>query len=198
MPECRYCGETFDDEDAHEAHLEGTHADELGPIDRRRLSVDDDDGGISLRLAALGVVILLAGVVVVYATLMGSDGAGRVIEPRDTGAVHYHGTINVTIDNQSVGFSQQRFQYESTGVDAFHFEDGDGSQWHVHARSVTLQWAMATVGLEVNEGTVTVDGTTYGDDPGETSIVEVDGAEVEPSTYILQEGDHIRIVVASD
>lgn len=195
MPECRYCGETFNNDDAHRSHLKTAHADELGPIDQRRLSVDEDDDGVSLRLVALGVIILLAGVVVVYATLMGSDGAGRVIEPRDTGAVHYHGTINVTVENQSVDFGQPRFQYESTGVDAFHFEDGDGSEWHVHARSVTLQWAMATVGLEVSEETVTADGTTYGDDPDETAIVEVDGESVEPSTYILQEGDHIRIVV---
>ncbi|SDZ89012.1 hypothetical protein SAMN04488065_1033 [Haloplanus vescus] len=194
MRECRYCGETFDDEGAHDDHLKAEHADELGPIDRRRLSVDDDEGRVSLRMVALGVVVLLAGVVVVYATLMGSEGASRPIEPTDVGAVHYHGTINVTIGNQSVDFSQQRFQYESTNVDAFHFEGGDGSEWHVHARSVTLQWAMATIGLEVTDETVTADGETYGDDPDETAIVEVNGSPVEPSTYILQEGDHIRIV----
>ena len=196
MPECRYCGETFEDEDAHLAHLEATHADELSPIDRRRLGVDDDDdGGISLRMVALGVVILLAAGVVGYATLMGSDGANRAIEPRDVGSVHYHGTIEVVVENQTVDFSRQAFQYQSTGVDAFHFESGDGSQWHVHAKGVTLQWAMASLGFEVTEETVTVGEETYGDDPDETAMVEVDGPSVEPSTYILQEGDRIRIVV---
>jgi len=197
MPECRYCGETFEDEDARMAHLEAAHADELGRIDRRRLGIDDEDGGISLRLAAVVALVLVAGVVVVYATLMGSEGASRAIEPSDRGSVHYHGTIEVHIGNQTVDFSQPRFQYESTGVTAFRFENGNGSQWHVHARSVTLQWAMASVGLEVRAETVTVDGETYGDDPGETAIVEVNGESVVPSTYILQEGDHIRIVVDS-
>lgn len=42
MPDCEYCGATFDDEAAYRDHLDDAHADELGRIDGRR--VEDHEG----------------------------------------------------------------------------------------------------------------------------------------------------------
>jgi hypothetical protein len=80
MPECDYCGESFDDEDAYLDHLGSAHEGELGRIDRRRVadhqSGSDGEGG-SLGPTILVGLLLLAGVLVVYVTFfMGGGGGG--------------------------------------------------------------------------------------------------------------------------
>ena len=191
--ECGHCGRQFDDEETYLRHLESEHADELGPIEQRRVATLGDDGdgpGAAVYVGVLGVFAI--GGLLAYLLFFSGGGAGSGQDgPYDVGSVHYHGTIDVTIDGQELDFSRQRFQYEA---DPFHFEDGDGEQWHVHARGVTLSYAMGTLGIEVTENTVTYEGTTYGDDPDETAVVEVNGESVTPDEYVLEEGDHIRIV----
>lgn len=61
MVECEYCGATFDDEDAHLEHLGVEHADELGPIDQRRVEAldDGDDEGLPIAGLLSGVAVLL-------------------------------------------------------------------------------------------------------------------------------------------
>ena len=120
----------------------------------------------------------------------GSNAAS--LTPHDNGAVHYHGDITVTIDGRTLDFSQRRYQLQN---DHFHFENGVGDRWHVHSRDVTLAYAMRTVGVDVTRNSVTFDGTTYRDsEQGTTVTVEVNGESVDPSSYVLQEGDTIRIV----
>ena len=196
--ECSHCGATFDDEERYLRHLLDEHADDLGPIEQRRVAtLDADDGGpdavvYGAALGALLLVGLLAYVLFPWGGgATGTNGAGSASEPHDLGAVHYHGTITVSIGGEELDFSQRQFQMQA---DPFHFEERNGDQWHVHARGVTLAYAMETLGIEVTADTVTYDGTTYGDDPGETVVVEVNGESVEPGEYVLQEGDHVRIV----
>ncbi|MDZ7702774.1 MAG: hypothetical protein U5J98_12335 [Halobacteriales archaeon] len=191
MPDCGYCDASFDDEAAHLDHLEAEHADELGPIDRRRVGTEES-GGLPTGPIALGVVLLAAAAVVGYVVFLpgGGSGAGG---PTDLGAVHYHGTMTVVIDGERVDFSQSAYQLQA---DPFHFEAGDGERWHVHARDVTLAWAMDSLGIEVTAETVRFDGTTYDDaDPDTTVTVTVDGEPVQPASYVLQQGDQVRIVV---
>lgn len=201
MPECRYCGESFEDDDTYLTHLESAHPEDLGPIDRRRLSAEQDTGGtlgIGTGPLALGAIVLVVAAVAVYITVFAGgngDTSSGVPTPHSVGNVHYHGTIEVAIDGTRIDFSRPVFQYRNTGVDAFHFEGGDGSRWHVHAQGVTLQRALASLGIEVTADSVTVDGTTYRDGAQTTVIIEVNGNSVDPSTYILQPEDHIRIVV---
>lgn len=198
--ECSHCGASFDSEEPYLRHLLDEHPDDLGPIEQRRVgTLDSDDGAPTA--AVYGAVLggfVLAGLLAYVLFFMGSgatgtDGAGggSAPEPHDLWSVHYHGPIDVTIGGEELDFSRQRFQ---TQADPFHFENGDGQQWHVHAQDVTLAYAMETLGIEVTEDTVTYDGTTYGDDPGETAVVEVNGESVTPDEYVLQEGDHVRIV----
>lgn len=72
MPDCDYCGETFDDEDAHLDHLAAEHDGELKRIDQRRVEGRDTGGdGVStttivgglavVAVAALAGVVLLGG-----------------------------------------------------------------------------------------------------------------------------------------
>ncbi|MFB6167380.1 MAG: hypothetical protein ABEJ43_00875 [Haloferacaceae archaeon] len=200
MPECRHCGESFEDEDAYVAHLEADHGDELGPIDRRRIGAesDDENGSVPTGLVALGSVLVVAvalvGVVMFLSSGGGSSTEGRAQQqPSDVGSAHYHGTIEMVVNGQQVDFGQSQYQLQA---DAFHFEGGEGTRWHAHAQDVTLAYAMSTLGIDVTESTVTYRGTTYREgDPNTSVTVTVNGEPVTPSEYVLRPGDSVRIVV---
>lgn len=221
MPDCNYCDASFDDEQSYLEHLDGTHRDELGSIDRRRVdeAVGDEDGEtIPTGPAVLGIVFLIAIAVVAYVLFFtpgqtgGESGTVNGFDVAQTpGPVsqdaHEHGLLTVTIDGRQIDFSQPQYQYRQTGFDAFHFEGGNGRVWHKHASGVTLEYAMATLGIGVNESSVTIDGTTYRDsDPGTTVEITVDGESVDPSSYELsgasdqnpESGDTIRITVTTE
>lgn len=203
MPECSYCGETFDEETAHLEHLEAEHAGELGTIDRRRVAaLDDDDGDFPTGPVVLGGVLLIAAAVVGYVIFIGgSGGAGN--GPGAMGSAHEHGTMEMVVLGEPVDFSQDRYQL---AADRFHFEAGNGEVWHAHASGVTLQWAMGTLpGIEVTADSVTYRGTTYADsDPEYEVVIEVNGEPVDPAEHVLEgvsdperaaQGDSVRIVV---
>lgn len=205
MPDCDYCGDSFASEDAYHSHLRGEHADELGPIDRRRVGVSDDDGeGIEAGPIALGAVLVVAVALVGYVIFFtGGGGAGESstvngIEVAQTptgaaGQVHVHGSIEMTVTGERVDFSRQEYQLQA---DPFHFEGGDGDRWHVHAPGVTLEYAMATLGIELDPGAVTYGGTTYEDGDGYEVTIAVNGNSVDPATYVLADGDSVRIAVS--
>lgn len=207
MPACDYCGETFADESAYLAHLRAAHEAELGPIDRRRAFRDEGSGsGLPTGPVVLAGVVLVVAAVIAYAAFVAgggddvefqsADGASTDLRtPTGLGSVHLHGTIEMTVDGEAVDFSRDRYQLQA---DAFHFESREGGRWHVHARGVTLAWAMATLGIEVTDSSVAFDGRTYRDGAAGVEVtVEVDGEPVSPRSYVLREGDHVRIVVES-
>lgn len=199
MPECNYCDSSFDDEDAYLAHLESAHYDDLGPIDRRRIGAQADDGADRpTGLVVLGSVLVVAVVVVGILVFLPSGGSSTTEfqaqqQPSGHGSVHYHGTMEMVVNGQRVDFGQDRYQLQA---DAFHFEGGEGTRWHVHARGVTVEYAMATLGIDVAESTVTYRGTTYrGSAPNTTVAITVNGEPVPPSEYVLRQGDRLRITV---
>lgn len=206
MPDCDYCDASFGSEGAYHDHLRSEHLDELGPIDKRRVGAVDDGGdGLPTGPIALGVVILAAAAIVAYVVLFagGSGGGGDTINgiavaqtpTSQPGSVHYHGTINMTVAGQQVDFTREEYKrFQQYG--AFHFEGQNDPRWHVHATGVTLQYGMATLGINVTDSTVTFDGTTYRDaDEGTTVVVQVNGNDVDPAEYTLQDGDSVRILV---
>jgi hypothetical protein len=210
MPDCSYCGESFDAEDAYFAHLEAVHEDELGPIDRRRIGGGDEEGGLGSRSILLAALVVIPVVVAAYVLFFaGNAPASGGLEdpetmPTGVGTVHEHGTITVTIDGTELDFSQPEFQ-NAREYKAFHFERGDGEVWHVHAQRVTLQYAMWTLGIGVTEDSVQYDGRTYTEENA-TIVIEVNDEPVDPTTYELsgtavenaENGDHIRIVVRTE
>jgi len=207
VTECDYCGAELDDEDAYLDHLAAKHEGELGRIDRRR--VEDRTGGGS---AALSPPVVIAGVLgvavvgVLAAVFLFSGGGGNpgggsggafadsVTQPTGVGTVHYHGTMTVTIDGQELDFSQSRYQLQA---DAFHYEGGSGARWHGHANRVTLEYALETLGIGVTNGKLSFDGTTYNRSDGDTVTYRVNGQQVDPENYVLQEGDSVTVVAES-
>lgn len=189
MPECEYCADAFSDEESYLRHLAEEHEGELTRIDQRRVESLDGSGSemsnAKVGLAGLSVVMLLAVALTGYLVVTGgSSGDG----PTDQGAVHEHGTMEVTIDGERLDLTSSPF----AGADsAFHFHGNEQQKygayvWHKHARGISLQYALGTLGIEVNDdGTeLTYDGTTYSEDDSGTAIdIEVNGEEVDP-------GDH--------
>jgi hypothetical protein len=198
MPECNYCDESFEDESAYLDHLEDRHLEELGPIDRRRIGADEtgeDESRPTGPIVLSGILVLT--VAIVGYVLFSPSGGGRDVtpgqEPTDFGAVHYHGTMEMVVNGQQVDFGRQRYQMQSN---AFHFEGGVGTRWHVHARGVTLQYALGTLGFNATGSSVTYQGTTYRDGASNTTVrITVNGDSVAPREYGLRSGDSVRVVV---
>jgi hypothetical protein len=77
MPDCEYCGETFEDDGPHIEHLGEDHWDELGRIDRRRVEDHHGGGGGPSRVAlALGALAVFVVGVLVFVTVF--QGGGEV------------------------------------------------------------------------------------------------------------------------
>ena len=218
MPDCRYCGREFDAESDHLDHLGDEHAGELSPIDRRRLESAADAGDRSRTPLVLAGIVLVLGLGVMagagYVLLDGGSSADASASSADGGAsaspgnvdavartptgvgsVHDHGTIEMRVMGQSVDFSRSQYQLQA---DPFHFENNNGNRWHVHAQSVTLEYAMGTLDIGVTNDSVTYQGTTYRDGTNTTVTVAVNGKSVTPSEYVLQDGDRVRIIVVRE
>jgi len=196
MPDCDYCGASFDSEEAELKHLESEHADELGPIDKRRVGdVDSGDDGLPTGPIALGVVLLVSAGIVAYVVFVagGSGGGSADVGPVDSD--HYHGTMEVVVTGDQVDFSQDRYQVRDR---RFHFEDGDGTEWHAHATSVTFGYAMDALGFDasVSPNSFSIDGETYTDGEGYEVTFEVNGESLDDLDYVLEEGDDVRVVVS--
>lgn len=208
MHDCPHCEESFDSERASLQHRRAAHPEQFGSVDRRRLEqlAAPDDGGISTTALLLAGLALAVVGIVVYVTffLSGSTADSDVAAattPTNLGGAHTHGTMDVVVLGDAVDFSQQQYQLRAQ---AFHFEGGEGRVWHVHAERVTLEWAMASLGIEVTESSVTYQGTTYTDGEEYAVSVTVNGQPVDPSTHVLDgvadtanvaQGDQVRIVV---
>ena len=203
MPECDYCGASFESEAAELKHLKSEHRDELGPIDKRRVGdVDDGDDGLPTGPIALGVVILASVAIVGYVVFI-AGGSGADAQPTADGT-HEHGMIEVTIDGEQLNLTQPEYT-RSQGF--FHIHPGqDIPMWHAHGSPITLKYALGTFGIEVNnDGTVLTFGNeTYRESDGAEIRLEVNGEPVDPD-YTLEgvseeaapegEGDDIKVVV---
>jgi hypothetical protein len=193
MADCDYCGESFDGE-VPDSHLRAEHLDELGPIDRRRLGEADDDGGLPTGPIALVAVVGLAVALVAYVVFFtgGSSAAGAGPLQSD----HYHGTLQVTVLGEAVDFSEPRFQAPNGDQQRprFHFEGGNGQQWHSHASSVTLGFAMESLGFDVTRNSFTYQGATYEDGSEYDVSVTANGNAVGPD-YVLRTDDTVVVTV---
>lgn len=201
MPECSYCGESFDDEDTHLRHLRDEHGNDLGSIDRRRVADLEDDHGRELPTGplVLGGVLLIAVAVVAYVILF--TGSGSAQGPGPFGSAHEHGILEMVVLGETVDFSREQYQ---TAADRFHFESGNGDVWHAHATDVTIRWGMSTLpGIEVSGESITYEDRTYREGEGYEISITVNGERVDPETYVLDgvenppydRGDSVRIVV---
>lgn len=210
MPECDYCGDSFDGESAYQSHLKREHEDELSRVDKRRVEGTESEESISIGAIVIGLMVvggfLVAGYVAVIGGGFGEDGPH--------GDIHEHGTFEVIIDGEPVDFDQSQYIEQDPH---FHFHGGDrvdqSTQYvfHVHSMGVTIEYALESLGFEIaSDGSeLTVGDETYRDEDPDTSIsVTVDGESVEPGDHELGggsvsearngEGDDVSIIVSTD
>lgn len=217
--QCDYCGDSVS-EGEYLSHLRTEHYDELRSIDRRR--VDDELGSSNRQTSrvryavAVGILALFG---LAYAAIflggMADDGglssadSSATIQPDPDTVVHFHGTIEVTVEGESIDFSEPEYTMQD---DCFHFHDDDAAAdgvWHVHCGDVSLEYALETLGIDATADTVEIDGETYSDDSDTSVSITVDGDSVDPEEYVLEgvgpvdqaqqgAGDNVRIVVESD
>jgi hypothetical protein len=77
MPECDYCGERFDGEDALLEHMGDEHEGELGRIDRRRVAeLEGDDRDVPAGPIAIALIVFISAAVVAY-VVFGAGGGGN-------------------------------------------------------------------------------------------------------------------------
>lgn len=204
--DCDYCNEDFHGERPHLKHLNKKHYDELGTIDRRRV---DEKVNTSTKTTTtlknnIGIIVIGALVVVaglaLYASFTAntsSDVSDGLQEPGPQGTIHEHTTFDVTVDGESIDFSQSQYQVSDGKV---HFEGGNGDSLHLHARGVTIAYTLETLGFTVtdNGDTVEFEGTTYSTADGDTVQYEVNGDSVNATTYELQANDRINVVLETE
>ncbi|MES3517055.1 MAG: hypothetical protein PPP58_05250 [Natronomonas sp.] len=216
MPTCDYCESSFEDETAYLEHLAAEHEGELGPIDQRRVAdIDTEDDGLPTGpIAIAGIVLVSAGVVIYVAFVAGSGGGTAAGEPSYNPNVHEHGTMAVVIDGAELDFTDPEFIRDDE-YRTFHFHPGyddfDTYIWHLHGEGVTLQWALGTIDIDVNDdgSELTYDGETYDATDDDTEIsIEVNGRSVAPGDHLLDGvgpveeaaaggGDDVRITVTT-
>lgn len=205
---CTYCGDSIPD-DEYETHLRRTHADELTPIDERRVGHPPE--GRTYRNLALyaGIGVVLVVFAIGYGLVFldsGADTSSAAVQPDATAQTHEHGLITVQYDDTTVEFSEPQYLEAD---DCFHFHAHDGAQvWHTHCEGVTIEYALETLGMDVTAESATIDGETYAEADGDDVSVTVDGEEVDPQEYVLEGvesvddagngmGDTVEIVVQS-
>ena len=211
MTTCRYCDEELEDNDELTEHLRDEHLEELSPIDQRRVDrFTDESTGFGTRHLLIGGVVLLFIIGVAFVAFANDD-----TEPTYDPSVHFHGTMEITIEGESLDLSGDAAFVMNDNI--FHFHGGEADRygahiWHIHGSDVTLQYALGTLGISVNdEGTVlTVGDMTYdASEQGTEITITVNGDPVEPGRYelagvgpfdqtIAGAGDDFVIVVAYD
>lgn len=188
MPQCSYCGEEFADEDAYLRHLRETHTEELGRIDKRRVQALEGEAGVSWWALGVGVLAVLGVLGGAAFLLLGGDGPPEATYDPD---VHVHGTMVITIEGEELPLSGSSEYADNDRIFHFHgneMEQYGVHQWHIHGTDVTLQYALETLGIDVNhEGTIlTYDGETYDDAHSNTTVaITVNGETVEPGAHEL-------------
>ncbi|TYL38876.1 hypothetical protein CV102_10230 [Natronococcus pandeyae] len=196
---CPYCS-TSVAEDEYVTHLERAHSDELHGLDRRL--VDERKRASAPRnfkpyVLGIAVLVLFAVAYLAIFVTPAPVANAAVQQPATDAQTHIHGDIVVQYDDTVVDFDDVQY-IEQDGCFHFHAHD-NAEMWHVHCENVTLEYAMMTLGMDVSEDTLVVDGERFTtDDDGTTVSVTVDGEPVDPEQYVLQDGDDVRIVVETD
>lgn len=82
--------------------------------------------------------------------------------------------------------------------DSFRMADGNTDAWHATGNH-TLSSVLSRAGIDASASTLTYDGETYDEGRSGTDVVyRVDGQPVDPTTYTLQDGDEVWVLVLTD
>ncbi len=113
------------------------------------------------------------------------------------GSTHEHAAFKLFIHNQTIDFSQPKYQVKSPMV---HFEDGDGTTIHKHATGVYIGFLFQTLGIKFTSECLTMDnGEKYCNDGNNTLKFYVN--EVRNNMYdkyVVKDNDRILLSYGSE
>lgn len=113
------------------------------------------------------------------------------------GSQHVHSAFKLFIHNQTVDFSQPKYQVKSQYV---HFENGDGDTIHKHATGVDIGFLFETLGMKFTSECITMDDEIeYCNDSNNTLKFFVNGVRNDMyNNYVLNDGDRILLSYGSE
>lgn len=208
---CDHCGAEFGSRREEIEHVLSEHGDDISSHradelkrERNRLDEESNGGGLPVSRRAIAAGVMLLAVVGGGYALMNtgavsftSSGGGTDTPTGNVGAqvgppgsAHDHAGFSVVVDGEPIRFSKPRYQLQA---DRVHFEGGDGSTIHKHATGVTVEYALETLGLDVNATCLTVHGDQYCEPEGEVEVT-VNGEPAEDGgDHVIRDGETIRI-----
>ncbi|MGH9934314.1 MAG: hypothetical protein ACRD3Z_04270 [Nitrososphaerales archaeon] len=113
------------------------------------------------------------------------------------GSTHEHAAFKLFIHNQTVDFSQPKYQVKSQLV---HFENGDGDTIHKHATGVYIGFHFETLGIKFTSECLTMDtGDRYCNDSTNTLKLYVNGVRNNMyDKYVIDDNDKILLSYGSE
>ncbi|HEV2193853.1 MAG TPA: YncE family protein [Nitrosopumilaceae archaeon] len=120
---------------------------------------------------------------------------GTATAPFDS--THEHAALKVFINGKAIDFSQPKYQLKSRYI---HFENGDGTTVHRHAKGVDLGLLFETIGIKfTSDCFIMDDGTKYCNDSKHALKFFVNGAQNNMyNKYVIKSGDRILISYPSN
>lgn len=113
----------------------------------------------------------------------------------DSSNPHPHGSLSVTVNGHDVNFTESK---HAMADEYFHFHGDEGARkWHAHSHSLTLTYAISTFpGLNATNDAITYENETFSQSDEDVNVTfTVNGESVDPSTYVLKDGDDVEVVV---
>lgn len=113
------------------------------------------------------------------------------------GSTHIHSALKLFIHDQTVDFSQPKYQVRSQLV---HFENGDGDTIHTHATRVHIGYLFQTLKIKFTSECLTMDnGENYCNDGNNTLKFYVNGVRNNMyDKYVLNQDDRVLLSYGSE
>ena len=106
-------------------------------------------------------------------------------------STHEHADVKVYLNEQAVDFSQHKYQLASRFI---HFEEGVGDVIHKHAIGLTVGHLFKSLGGDINNNCITLDGQSYCKDGNKTLKFYVNNQpNSEFDNYVIKDLDKILI-----
>ena len=174
---CNECGKKFDSLEAFKQHKKDVHSKEIKLISKKRL-----------KELSIYTIIFFLSFSIAY-------GAYNVIKsyPKigPLGSTHIHADIKVYVNGNPIDFSQPKYQLRSKYV---HFENGDGNVVHVHAKGVTINFMLNTLGMNLDSKCLTIDSQKFCNQGNKSIKFFVNGKRnYEFGNYVIKDLDKILI-----
>ena len=110
---------------------------------------------------------------------------------------HIHSAFKLFINNQTVDFSQPKYQVKSQLV---HFENGDGDTIHTHATRVNIGYLFQSLGIQFTSECLTMDnGEKYCNDGNNTLKLYINDVRNNMyGKYEMKDNDRIVLSYGSE